>query len=267
MERNLICGEFIAVNDSRMNQYFAISNKKNPLTKLEIKEGVIFDLLIDDIPSSYTLNILINKNAKLRISLLLKNVINSLEINAKVEENAEFLGYCADFSIEKNDTKINIDLVNENASAIWHLASLSSEQDKKNILVNLNHIAPLTYGRVDNYGVCRNLSTLIFAGTSSISKGSHNSKTSQNAKIMVFDEDSNAAARPILKIDENDIEANHSAGVGKINDEHMFYLTSRGLTTSEARQLITYGYLKPILVGFDDENYQKEITELIERRL
>ena len=70
---------------------------------------------------------------------------------------------------------------------------------------------------------------------------------------MVFDEKSTGIAKPILKIDENSIEASHAAVVGKINDEHLFYLVSRGLSEAEAKELITLGYLKPILKGFQDE--------------
>ena len=84
---------------------------------------------------------------------------------------------------------------------------------------------------------------------------------------MVFDEASNAIAKPILKIDENDIEASHAAVVGKINDEHLFYLTSRGISEADAKQLITLGYLKPILAGFNDEETRNYISSLIERRM
>ena len=82
---------------------------------------------------------------------------------------------------------------------------------------------------------------------------------------MVFDEKSDAIAKPILKIDDNDIEASHAAVVGKISDDHMFYLTSKGLSEEEARQLITYGYLKPILNGFDDQELQTKIQGYIEK--
>ena len=84
---------------------------------------------------------------------------------------------------------------------------------------------------------------------------------------MVFDEASSAIAKPILKIDENDIEASHAAVVGKINDEHLFYMTSRGLSEAEAKELITFGYLKPILAGFNDDNTRAYISSLIERRM
>ena len=84
---------------------------------------------------------------------------------------------------------------------------------------------------------------------------------------MVFDETSNGIAKPILKIDENDIEASHAAIVGKINDEHIFYLTSRGLTEEEAKRIMTLGYLKPIMVGFVDDEIKEEIEKLIEGKM
>ena len=105
---------------------------------------------------------------------------------------------------------------------------------------------------------------LSFSGICKIEHGSHGSKAHQNAKIMVFDKLSDGVAKPILKIDDNDIEASHAAVVGKINDEHIFYLTSRGLTEDEAKRIITLGYLKPILGGFSDENIRDEIEKLIE---
>ena len=84
---------------------------------------------------------------------------------------------------------------------------------------------------------------------------------------MVFDKDNKAIAKPILKIDENEVEANHAAVVGKINDEHLFYLTSRGLSETEAKELITLGYLKPILLGFKEEETKNHISSLIEGRM
>ena len=117
---------------------------------------------------------------------------------------------------------------------------------------------------MDNYGVTRDDGKLTFSGVCHILKGSSGSKAHQNAKVMVFDSLSNGVAKPILKIDENDIEASHAAIVGKINDEHIFYLTSRGLSEEEAKRIITLGYLKPILKGFDDEDVKESIEKMIE---
>ena len=208
----------------------------------------------------------LNEGAILHLSIYSTNCIKEGKILANLGKNSKIIAYFADFSQEKNHLVVDINLNDENATWEWHLASLSSNQDNKEIAVSIYHNHPMTFGRIDNYGVCKDNGKLVFSGISHIIKGSHQSKSHQNAKIVVFDEGCIAKAKPILKIDENDIEASHAAAVGKVSDEHIFYLTSRGLNKEEAKMLITLGYLKPILKGFN-ESVQHDIDDLIERRL
>lgn len=205
-------------------------------------------------------------NAFLRLSIFSTKEANSAKITANLGENSKIIVFYADFSVNKNKLDATINLNKRNAECEWHLASLSSKQDNKDVIVNIYHNHPETFGRIDNYGVCKDQGKITFSGISHILKGSHKSKSHQNAKIVVFDSECVAKAKPILKIDENDIEASHAASVGKVSDEHIFYLTSRGLNKEEAKMLITLGYLKPILKGFD-KSIQEDIDALIERRL
>jgi Fe-S cluster assembly protein SufD len=118
-----------------------------------------------------------------------------------------------------------------------------------------------------NYGVARNSSRLIFSGANEIVRGAKFSKTKQNAKIIVFDQWAIAKADPRLNIDENEVEASHAAVVGKLSDDHLFYLMSRGLNLNEAKKLITYGYLLPITNYFHDEEAKERIAKIIEERV
>ena len=154
----------------------------------------------------------------------------------------------------------------EGASVHFHLATLGAETDKKEFSVSFTHLARNTYAEMNNYGVCVENAKLVFSGVGHVLKGAKQTKTHQNAKIMVFDPLCQAFANPILKIDENEIEASHAAAVGKVNEEHLFYLTSRGLKEEEAKQLITLGYLKPILAYFDEE-VSSSISACMERRM
>ena len=244
------------------------------LLNVEEKEIVIsnevnFDsyLFITNLNKINHLTIDLSENSSLILSLLLEDDINDLKIDVNVKNNATLNSFVADFSTNKLNFNFDVNLLEENASAYVKLASLSSKKDEKEIDVSVNHLVAKTYGKVDNYGVCKDLGRLMFAGTSHIFEKATKSKTQQNAKIMVFDEASNAIAKPILKIDENDIEASHAAVVGKINDEHLFYLTSRGISEADAKQLITLGYLKPILEGFTNEQTKEYISSLRERRM
>lgn len=222
------------------------------------------NIFINNFDGEKKMQIVVNDNIESQLSLLSLNGFSG-NVDIQIKQNSRLEIYFADFA--KNDSKININIaLDEGAKVIFHLASLTTENSNKNFTVSVDHDALNTYSFVDNYGVVKSNGKLVFDGVSYIKNGSIKSKTRQNAKIMVFDEKSIGIAKPILKIDENDIEASHGAVVGKISDEHLFYLMSRGLSEEKAKILITYGYLKPIMNGFD-ENIQKEIEQLIEGRM
>ena len=242
-----------------------LAKEDNELT-FALAKGVIAKLYLEDIRDNSVIHFELNDDAVLNLSILATKEIVNLKMSANIGENASIITYFADFSQIINTSNVEINLNKLNASALWHLASLSTGKDKKNISVSVYHHAPNTLAKVDNYGVAKDESKLVFAGTSHILNGSIKSSTQQNAKIMVFDPKSDAVAKPILKIDENDIEANHSAAVGKISDEQIFYLTSRGVSEEQAKMLITLGYLKPIFKGFDEEEVSK-MNEIIGGRL
>ena len=247
----------------------SLDNFDNGLTKIVVKNEVNQNsqLTILKLNNVRDIEIELKENSYLLLSLLLENDINDLNIRVTAKSGATIEGFIADFSTNILNLDCVVDLKEENASAYIKLASLSANKDDKNISISVNHLVGKTFARADNYGVCKDLGKLLFAGTSHIFEKAIKSKTQQNAKIMVFDEASNAIAKPILKIDENDIEASHAAVVGKINDEHLFYLTSRGISEADAKQLITFGYLKPILAGFNNEETRNYISSLIERRM
>ncbi len=192
------------------------------------------------------------------------NAFSSFEINAKIHANATINVAFADLSSGTGVIKANIELLGEGASCSWHLASICGNASTKTVDVSLSHDAPHTSGIVSNYGIVQGESKLNFLGVSEIQKGSSSSFTRQEAKIIVFDEKCQGKAMPILKIGENDVRASHAAVVGKLNEQHLFYLLSRGISLPAARKLLTLGYLKPIEKYFDDEALRAKIAETIE---
>ena len=244
-----------------------VSSKSLNVVNIKTEVNSNCYLLLDNLSNISELNITISKGSYMKLAMILDKELNNIKINIDVLRQSSLEAYVAEFAKNQLDFNCVINLKEEGANCYFKLASLSANQDNKNINVSVNHLVAKTYGKVDNYGVCKDNANITFLGTSYILHGSVKSKTQQNAKIMVFDEASNAIAKPILKIDENDIEASHAAVVGKINDEHLFYLTSRGISESEAKELITFGYLKPILLGFKEEQIKEHISSLIEGRM
>ena len=261
-----IKGKGIVDRELTSKRFVVDCNKVGTPLYIEIEERVDANILIINIKDS-DIHLHLKRDSSALVSFLAKEEAKDIKIHAELDDNSQIDAYFADFITGENHSNIQIDLNGEEAAAMWHLASLASKKDKKYFDVSVYHNSKNTYCKLDNYGVCLNESNLTFSGVCKINKGCSGSKAHQNAKIMVFDEACKGIAKPILKIDENDIEASHAAVVGKINDEHLFYLTSRGLSEAEAKELITLGYLKPILKGFDDEEINDQINKLIEGRM
>ncbi len=212
--------------------------------------------LLDDL----SIEVLDNGNLTLKVlsSMNLKNI----KITANLGKNAKLLVFFADFS--KSDFSLNsqVNLNGLGADCTWNLATLSSGNSSKEFDVSFIHNVGSTKAVMNNYGVAKDESKIVFSGVNHILKNSKKSSTSQNAKIIVFDSKAHGVASPILKIDENEVQACHGAIVGRLNDDHMFYLMSRGLSKNEAREVITRGYLEPIKKQFNEEN-QNIIDELL----
>ena len=259
---------YISINSSNEENYSILTLKDIASENIEItcNEYVKIKILINEFENK-NIKFILKNNAFLKLNFL------SLTQNAcgnylfDLEESSNAFVAMADLVKGNVDFNATFNLLGDNANSEWHLASLGADNDKKVFNINFNHVAKNTTGVMSNYGVVEDESMMHFKGISHIKNGSIKSKTHQSAKIMVFDPKCHAKANPILKINENDIEASHAAIVGKVNDEHMFYLCSRGISENDAKQLITLGYLKPITNYFEDEKYVQEIVDGIEKRL
>jgi len=234
----------------------------NDIKKIVVRENSKVEILISHFLNS-SLEIETKEYSSLSIKYYGEDCLNNLNIHTIQEIGSTINMTIADFSNSDSIAKICFDLNGEGSSAIYKMASISSNKNKKTFDVSINHIAKSTYGLVDNYGVSKDESKLCFLGTSWVINGAINSKTRQNAKIMVFDEKSSGICKPILKIDENEIEASHGASLGKPNEEHMFYLMSRGLNENQSKALIVSGYLNPILKSFENLNSEELIMNIL----
>lgn len=182
-----------------------------------------------------------------------------------MREGSELQLLMPDFKSGKRQVKIKTVLAEKFARVVWKLSSFSVNNDNKKFAISFAHYGPGSFADMYNYGVVLNASTLIFTGDSTIYENVKGAETHQTARIIVFDEGSLAQADPILNIYHNDvIAASHAATVGQVNSEHLYYLKSRGLSELEAKQLITKGYLMPILEDISDAGLKKELSNVLE---
>ena len=133
----------------------------------------------------------------------------NLKITANLGQNSSFDVVFADFADSNITVKSQVNLNKEGASCKWHLASLSGHDNRKKFDISFTHHVGHTFALMDNYGVSREKSEIIFTGVNHILEGAKGSETAQNAKIIVFDPEARGTASPVLRIDENDVKASH----------------------------------------------------------
>jgi len=212
------------------------------------------------------LNIEVLNGSTLTLKLANFSKNEKMNFTANVGKDSTLAVIFADFAQSNIAFKSQVNLIEKGANCTWHLATLSNAKFEKKFDVSFIHEVGETTALMDNYGVAKDESNIVFSGVNYIKNGSKKSNTKQNAKIIVFDKDAKGTASPILKIDENDVQASHGAVVGQLNSDHMFYLMSRGLNKEEARMIITLGYLKPISNKFS-EDIQSKIENAIKEAM
>ncbi len=74
-------------------------------------------------------------------------------------------------------------------------------------------------------------------------------------------------ANPILLIDDNAVTAGHAASVGRVDQDQLYYLMSRGLSKEIAERLVIRGFLGPVLTAIPSRKVQTELSDMIERKL
>ncbi len=125
------------------------------------------------------------------------------------------------------------------------------------------HVAPRTYSTIHSKSISKNGGISSYRGLVKITPKANGSTTSVVCDALIMDEKSISNTYPHLKIDSNDVDAAHEARVGKINEETIFYLQSRGLSEEEAVKMVVMGFIQPIVKELPLE-YAVELNKLIE---
>ena len=125
------------------------------------------------------------------------------------------------------------------------------------------HIGENTKSLVVSKGISKDGGISSYRGLIKINKGAINSKTSVRCDGLMMDSESRATTFPSMEVEENQVEASHEATVGKIGEEQLFYLMSRGLSEDEATKMIVSGFIEPVVKQLPLE-YAIELNHLIE---
>ena len=246
------------------------------------------DLIINEnkeylIPSNESINILVKKNIT---ATLIENNKDNRDIKISLEPNSNINYLSIDLANNSNkeinmdkDSTLNMVISNFNGGNKFLKVYLNDENatlDIKSIIMMKNdnddeiievyHNAKNTTSKIENYVTSNNAKVNIDV-IGKIKKDMSNSNCVQKSRGIILSNNSTIKVKPVLLIDEFDVSANHGCAIGKIDEEGLYYLMSRGISKKDAEMLIIKGFLSPILNSLSNESMKDELIKLQDSKL
>lgn len=209
--------------------------------------------------------IFVGKNAKCRYSSVenwSKNTYNLNTKRATVEENGtiEWVGG----NLGSGVTMLYpCSVLKGRGARADHISiAYAGEGQDQDTGAKVYHLAPNTTSNIKAKSISIAGGRTNYRGHLFVKKGAVGCKSSVECDALMFDDISSTDTMPYLEIKENDVDIVHEARVGKISEENIFYLMSRGLSEEQAVEMIVNGFMEEVTKELPLE-YAVELNKLI----
>ncbi|NWF65202.1 MAG: Fe-S cluster assembly protein SufD [Chloroflexi bacterium] len=130
-----------------------------------------------------------------------------------------------------------------------------------------NHLAPHCTSDLLFKGALKGKSRSVWQGMIYVAPGAQKTDGYQANRNLVLDDQARADSIPGLEILADDVRCTHGATVGKLEQEPLFYLKSRGIPQKEAEQLVVEGFFDPIMQRIPFEGVRERFQQAIQIKL
>jgi len=148
-------------------------------------------------------------------------------------------------SIVRND--VHVTLNDQGADCILNGLYVTKGRQHVDNHTSIDHAMPNCTSRELYKGILDDKSSGVFTGRIMVRKGAQKTNAKQVNKNLLLSESALVNTKPQLEIFADDVKCTHGATIGRLDDEALFYLRSRGIEESSARTLLTYAFATEIL--------------------
>ena len=128
------------------------------------------------------------------------------------------------------------------------------------------HQGKQTSSTVHSKSISKNGGTAFYRGLLKVLPEATGTRSTVECESLMLDNESASDTIPIIDINNDSVDIGHEAKIGRISDEAIFYLMSRGISEDEAKAMIVRGFVEPISKELPLE-YAVELNKLIELEL
>ncbi len=239
------------------------------ITAEEGSKAIIIEELSGNSDRRESVEIIAKQNSEIRFAAIqqLGECVNTVSRKAVVHKNAnvEWLEIATGSSATKSETTSLLE--GEGAKSKMFTVFFGNKKQEFDFKNRCIHTGKKTESLILGSGALKGSSKAVIGSFSKIGEKASNSSTHQKTRIMLMDEGTEALPVPELEIGNNEVSATHEASVGKIDEEKVFYLTSRGISENGARKTIIKGFFEEFVGRTDEPELREKIRNIIAMRI
>jgi len=164
-------------------------------------------------------------------------------------------------------TSLGVQLQEPGSSSQLFGLSLADGRQHLDFQTCQDHLAPHTESDLQFKSVLLGRSRTVFRGLIWLHPEAQQTNAYQANHNLLLSPDARADALPILEIEADDVRCKHGSTTGRIDEEQIFYLMSRGLSYQEAQRLIVQGFFETVVTEFPVEGLQEKIRLALDERI
>ncbi len=197
-----------------------------------------------------TVHIQLGSGAQLRFFHIQASAAAATELaNTQVEvgRDAHFEAYSVDVGLGLARHDFNIALCATGADADLKALSITDARAHTDTRVRIQHRAPHGRSRILFRGIAADHSRLVFDGLVRVDEGAVKTDSDQRLATLLLSSHAEANMKPELEIYNDDVRCDHGTATGQLDPLALFYLRSRGVDESAARELLTLAFVTRVL--------------------
>lgn len=201
------------------------------------------------------------------VQLLPVDAQGASSVQVELADTAELEAVTVEAGSAKSLAKMGVNLAGNESKAnvyVLYFGHGASQLDMNYVLVQQGKN---TEANLHVYGALLGEANKIFRGTLDFRHGSKGSKGYEKEEVVVLSSKVRNRSVPLMLSAEDAVEGHHAVSIGKIDENKLFYLMSRGLDMQEARRLVVEAAFNPVLDRIEDKDLYQELDEYIKEGL
>jgi Fe-S cluster assembly protein SufD len=187
-------------------------------------------------------------------------------LRAKVERSARYTTRTITLGSRLSRQTPHVTLVDEDVELTLDGLALLGEDQVADTHSFIDHTMPHGTSRQLHKAIVDGKARAIFNGRIFVRPGAQQTDAQQQSRNLLLSETAQVDTKPELEIFADDVKCAHGAAVGQLDPEELFYLQSRGLNETTARNLLTYGFAADLLSRIPVASLRKQLRHAVMAR-